>query len=356
MAQFYFNSTAAGGTNDGNFGDGSNFWLDAAWTVPAGAPSSSDDVELNDDVQLMTPAATCHNITTSNGAAYNLSFSGGSGLTVGGTITGIIINVGSGAQIVGPGNVIHCSNCNFTSDPNPSSGAGTLIVTTSSCIFAASIVEDITDAGGTFNSGTYSGTVTGTVSVMNTGVNFNGPVITHGNTYLNSIYNSTLNVDNVGGNPQFGTSCVINGMTVATGLLIYGGTMGTGAYGSRFINCTFQGGTWYPIYIEGDVVAGVNFTSTLTFSGPVTAANIKTITIGQYLVISSAGLNIQGAFINPDYLEIGQHTNVVNSTNGLPGTMLIPATDKVKTGVAYGPSSSLTGTLTPGGGTVGYFG
>lgn len=326
--QLYFNSMATGGSGDGDLGQSINFWTDAGWTIPGGNPTSSDNVQLDDAVLVITgPGVSLNNLTTSGPA---LNFSGGPGLVVYGIVTGITFT--STTQMQGASTILNCVGCTFNSDPFAAATTNT-ISGTSGCAYNIAFGEKIIDVGGTFNAAvTFTNNVTATSSTVNS--TFAGPL-----TILNSCTLSTT---------VFAGASTLNGCNVTGG-------SSSNTVTQIFNGCAVSGGSWNQ---NVDFIGAINVTAgsfgtagtcTMGVNGAVSSIDISGATFGIYTTFTIA-------FANKIKVLIGSKNNIVNGTNGQSGTLLIPAPNKVQLGQMYGPNATTTGTLSGGSSVVGYFG
>lgn len=305
--QLYFNSTASGGTGDHDFVSPSNFWLDPSWTMNAGTlPTSSDDVQLDDYINIMLANTDCHNLTSSNQGSFDIqNFNSNSGLFIHGVVTGVNFSgphTGSG-YIIGSSGTLFLSGCSINNDwysinINGSSG----------CTYNIDLSSIITDDGSaTWGAFTFSGVITATGA----GINATSA----------SIFTSTV------------TSTAITGGT-------YSGTVNCsdisgGDFGSSTVNQT------------GDIsFYGFTGTPTVNWTSPL---NIIQIQLGYAQGLGYAGFNPN--YPGPSYVYTGI------TTGGQTGSLTLPTAAQIQSGVVCGiGGNSLTGTFSGGSSVVGYFG
>lgn len=290
--QLYFNSIVAGGDFNQDFGDPNNFWQDFAWTIPNGNLPTTSDDVQLNDSVMQVTTAVSVHNLTTTGSGF--SNSNGSGtLSLSGTATGISFNT---LYING----ITAVGCSFNANGSIFSINGS-----GSCSYTVPMGSAITDDG------------TGSFS--------------NGNTFSGNIsYSGNLNP---GGGVTF-TSTVS-----AT-------EISSGNFSGAPINC--------------NNITGGSFTgSTINQSGNITLVGLMatTITVNWSAVLSIVSVTVFGSnvsfvptYTNPIYVLTGQ------SSGGSGGSLTIPSSANVRSGVIYGSAgNSNTGTLRAAG-TVGYAG
>jgi len=126
--QLWFNSLASGGTGNGDWSSGSNYWEDSGNTIPHNTPATSvDDVILQDSPQLND--SPVRNLTDAGTNPI-----GGASIQSWGTSTGITLNAGR-LYIGGTGSgTINIVGCTFNSDP----GFGGSFINTSNLVVNSS--------------------------------------------------------------------------------------------------------------------------------------------------------------------------------------------------------------------------
>lgn len=220
----------------------------------------------------------------------------GASITLSGTATNVVFNSGS---LLGNSGTLNASACTFTADP------GGNISGVSTCSYFASMVHNITDDGtGNFtSSSTFSGNIiySGNLSTASS-CTFTGAVtcstISCGATFTSTVNSTSISAGN------FGSGTI-------TSNLISGGTFTS---------------TPIVLFQNGGDGGGVSLQLTST-SGTYT---VSLPSYGYILLISNGG--------------------------GGSYTVYIPEQTQVATSVTFGTSGSATGSLSGGGGTLGFCG
>jgi len=157
--QLWFNSLASGGTGNGDWSSGANYWEDSANTIPHNTPATSiDDVILQDSPQL--GSSPVRNLTDAGTNPI-----GGADIESWGTSTGITLNAGR-LFIGGTGaGTIGIVGCTFNVDPGFGGALGStsnLVVNSSGgCVFncdlmTQDVIKFVGDGTEVWGSGTYN--------------------------------------------------------------------------------------------------------------------------------------------------------------------------------------------------------